>query len=251
MKYISSFGVKLSLLLTSIAMFHAPLVSHAALIQLLQKQGTVGTGEVFSMPIRVNPQEGKQYTVRVALNFDPSLVEVRSFSFVPEWMPVSQPGYDSIDARKGQIVKTAGFPKGFSSPITFGTVTFLAKTAGNVQVSTLPSSFVLDAKNRNTLAGLETAAVNMQVSNIASVPDEGPDQVTMNGGIDSMTNQEFAIQSSRRNEENLFDIISTPIPPTPERPLWAFIAFGFAGLLLASSVSIIASSYWRWRKSTR
>ena len=110
-------------------------------------------GQTFTLTIGVNPQGVKNYTVKTELRYPADLLEVKSFTFANGWMPLSQPGDDLTDNTNGVFIKTAGYPGGISSPITFGTVSFLAKKSGNGTIALNSNSFALDANNQNVLAG--------------------------------------------------------------------------------------------------
>jgi len=111
----------------------------------------VTEGQNFSVVIAVDPQDVKNYTVKVELEYPADLVEVKSFTLGSDWMALSQSGYDLIDNTNGVLVKTAGYPGGLSSAATFGTVSFLAKKAGDGIIKIASDSFVLNEENENVL----------------------------------------------------------------------------------------------------
>ena len=110
-------------------------------------------GQTFTLTIGVNSQGVKNYTAKTELRYPADLLEVRSFIFAPSWMPLAQPGYDLTDNTNGVLIKTAGYPGGVSSAVTFGTVSFLAKKNGNGTITLNSNSFALNANNQNVLAG--------------------------------------------------------------------------------------------------
>ena len=114
---------------------------------------SVRQGQTFTLTIGVNPQGVKNYTAKTELHYPANLLEVKSFTFANGWMPLSQSGYDLTDNANGVFIKTAGYPGGVSSAITFGTVSFLAKKSGNGTIALNSNSFVLDANSQNVLAG--------------------------------------------------------------------------------------------------
>lgn len=114
---------------------------------------SVRQGQIFTLTIGVNPQGAKNYTAKTELRYPVDLLDVKSFTFANGWTPLSQAGYDLTDNTNGVLIKTAGYPGGVSSPITFGTVSFLAKKGGNGTITLNSNSFVLDANNQNVLAG--------------------------------------------------------------------------------------------------
>lgn len=136
---------------------------------LENKAITVEVGKTFTIPVTITPAAGeKNYTAKLALDYSPSVLEVVSFNFKPTWLPVTQPGYDSVDNDRGEMIKTAGFPRGFSSPVSFGTVTFRAKTVGEDVISVSPRSLVLNASNKDTLQDRSQARVTIIKASAAS-----------------------------------------------------------------------------------
>lgn len=129
---------------------------------------SVRQGQTFTLTIGVNPQGVKNYTAKTELHYPADLLEVKSFTFAPSWMPLTQSGYDLTDNTNGVFIKTAGYPGGVSSAVTFGTVSFLAKKSGNGTI-TLNSgnSLALDANSQNVIAG---ASVQTAVAISAPTP---------------------------------------------------------------------------------
>lgn len=129
---------------------------------------SVRQGQTFTLTIGVNPQGVKNYTAKTELHYPADLLEVKSFTFAPSWMPLAQPGYDLTDNTNGVFIKTAGYPGGVSSSVIFGTVSFLAKKSGNGTI-TLNSgnSLALDANNQNVIG---SATVQSAVAITAPAP---------------------------------------------------------------------------------
>lgn len=112
-------------------------------------------GQNFNLTVKIDPQGLKNYTAKIELTYPADLLRVNSFTFGSSWMPVSQPGYDSIDNTSGVLIKTAGYPGGVTSQATFGIVSFSAKKAGNGIIKMGNDSLALNATNQNLLG--ETA----------------------------------------------------------------------------------------------
>ncbi|OHA38041.1 MAG: hypothetical protein A3G03_01255 [Candidatus Taylorbacteria bacterium RIFCSPLOWO2_12_FULL_44_15c] len=154
-----------------------PLGAEASSFIFQSKVITVEKGQTFTMPVVIDPSGEKNYTVRFTLGFPPDILEVTSFALASSWLAVPQPGYDLIDNKSGQFIKTAGFPKGFSVPEAFGTVTFLAKVAGEAIISVGPRSFILNAQNKSTLESrpqvrvVATVGSPPKASSITPLPD--------------------------------------------------------------------------------
>lgn len=131
----------------------------------------VRQGQRFTLTIGINPQGVKSYTAKTELRYPADLLEVKSFTFANSWMPLSQPGYDLTDNTNGVFIKTAGYPGGVSSPVTFGVVSFLAKKSGNGIITLNSNSFALDANNQNALAGtLARTAVAISTAPVPTTP---------------------------------------------------------------------------------
>ena len=122
---------------------------------------SVSAGQTFTTSVSVNPQGVKNSTVGLKLNYPADLLEVQSFPFDGQWMALSQPGYYLTDNTNGVLIRTAGYPKGFSSDTHFGTITFLAKKTGVGVVEVVSGTSAFDQANTNVFAG--SSQVNVSV----------------------------------------------------------------------------------------
>jgi len=136
----------------------------ATSINLSPSTVNVSAGQTFTVPVSVNPQGVKNYTVGLKLNYPASLLQVKSFTFGGQWMALSQPGYDLIDNTNGVLIKTAGYPQGFTSNTQFGTVTFQAKKAGTGVITLASGTTAYDQSNQNVFAGSAQVNVNISVA---------------------------------------------------------------------------------------
>jgi len=186
---------------------------------------TVQVGKTFTLPIVVDPAGKSQYTVRLSITFPPDLLEVTSFTFGQNWIAVSQPGYDTIDNKQGKLIKTAGFPKGFSSPVSFGTIIFKAKGPGTSAISADSKSFVLNATNKSTLESrpqVKVVAAETSVPNASSIAP---------------------LPSLPVGETNLFDINAKPALPARQNVILLVIFSAVAGILvIILAIFMIAKS---------
>lgn len=120
---------------------------------------SVNPGQSFNLTINVDAQAVKNYTVKVELRFPADLLEINSFTFgASGWMAWNQAGYDLTDNTNGVLIKTAGYPGGFGSAATFGTVSFKAKKAGKGTIKVGSGTIVLDANNQNVFSGTPEVA---------------------------------------------------------------------------------------------
>ena len=90
---------------------------------------TVAPGAEFTVTVGVNPAGTTDDAEKMEIDYPANALEVVSFTQAPTWMALTQPGYDLNDTTNGVLIKTAGYPTGFSSATTFGTITFKAKNS--------------------------------------------------------------------------------------------------------------------------
>ncbi len=130
-------------------------------------QATAGNN--FAVTITVNPQGASDYAEKLEVRYPADTLEVKSFTLANVWMALTQPGYDSIDNTAGVLVKTAGYPGGFSSSVPFGTVSFYAKKAGTGTITIGDHSLAFEASSQSALHGAPTS-----FSIAAAVPAPAP-----------------------------------------------------------------------------
>lgn len=147
-----------------------PLISHAAALTLFAGTVEVIAGESVSIAVGADAGDEKLVTVKAALSYPETLLEFVSFSFAPEAFALSQPGYDS--AGEGVLVKTAGFPGGFTGTHAFGTAVFRARSAGTVTISASPDSLLLNTQsvNRLTETGMLTLTITAPTATLSPAP---------------------------------------------------------------------------------
>lgn len=107
------------------------------------------------------------YAEKISLSFPADMLEVTSFNFSPSWIALNQPGYDAIDNNSGTLVKTGGYPSGFTTMTDFGTVTFRTKKAGTAAISVKNDSQAFDINGPSALTG---AAVIVNITTASTKP---------------------------------------------------------------------------------
>ena len=187
-----------------------PLITHAGNFVVPNQVTSVGVGKNFTIPVAVDPSDEKSYTVRFALDFSADILEVTSFAFASSWVAVPQAGFDLVDNEQGLLIKTAGFPTGFSDLQSFGIVTFRAKKAGQAVIVVGTKSFILNAESQSTLE----SRPQMQV-----VVTEVPTPRASLPAVESLP-------SLPSEKENLFDIGITPQVETSGASLVSKVAPG-------------------------
>jgi len=142
----------------------------ATSINLSPATVNVKAGQTFMVTVSVNPQDVKNYTVKLKLNFPADLLQIQSFAFAGQWMPLSQSGYELTDNTNGVLIKTAGYPQGFSTNTQFGTVTFKAQKTGTGVIALADGTMALDQSNQNLFAGSSQVNVSVTASGASVTP---------------------------------------------------------------------------------
>ncbi len=119
---------------------------------------SVEEGQTFNLAVSVNSQVVKSYMVKSEIKFPSDILEIESFNFGNNWIPLTQTGYNLIDNTNGVLIKTAGYPGGLSSQADFGTIVFKAKKNGTGAVQVTGNSLALNADNLNVISGLPITA---------------------------------------------------------------------------------------------
>lgn len=117
---------------------------------------SVAAGQTVSMTVNVDAGQTEAVTAKAVITYPAETLEAISFSFAPIWIQLSQPGYDGMAG--GLVVKTAGYPGGFTGAKTFGTLVFKAKKAGTATVAVSGDSAVWGGQGGSTLGGAQGAS---------------------------------------------------------------------------------------------
>ena len=134
---------------------------------------SVNKGETFSSAVSIAPGSEKIYTVKLVLSYPSDKLEVTGFDFGSGWMPIAETGYDSGDSypqTSGTLIKTAGWPKGFNTAKTLGTVSFRSKASGTGTVAVSADSLLLSGQNINDLTGTATAKISLTIKEPVTAP---------------------------------------------------------------------------------
>lgn len=125
----------------------------AATIYFSPSEAKTDSGGNIILNLVLDPENTKNYTVKLDLEYPSDIMQVKSFKFSDGWMALSQPGYDLIDNEKGILTKTAGYPSGASMVLNIGTITLSALKSGITAIKVMPSSLVLNGENKNVFDG--------------------------------------------------------------------------------------------------
>lgn len=133
---------------------------------------TVKEGETFTVQTMVLPSKGKNYTVKMELEFPPEMLSIKSWSYGESWMPVRKSGYDLLNNDKGHFIRTAGYPEGFDSLTLLGTITFYAKKSGDAVLRLNRESFIFDQNGKNIATLPGPFSIQINPSTVVPVPQE-------------------------------------------------------------------------------
>jgi hypothetical protein len=147
----------------ALGLFFAPL-AFASTVDLSPATVNIEPGKTFTVQVYINPQSNT-YSSKVELKYPADLLQVSSFVINDSWMALKQSGYDAMDNVNGTLLKSGGYPGGFTSKILFGTVTFSAVKAGSATISVGSNTNIPNTSNVNTL----TVSPSTVVSIIAPV----------------------------------------------------------------------------------
>ncbi len=182
----------------------------AATVLWSPTQVRVGKGQNVSLAVAIDPEDIKAYTVKLEITYPADTLEVQSFTFANNWMPLLQKGYDLTDNAKGALIKTAGFPGGLRAEAPFGTIIFKAKKLGDARVLVTANSFALGSTNQNTMTGLPVTA-------LASISETPVQQKKKEPSAEPLQNK--PVLSPAENKSSPRAGVAEEIPPTqPSAP---------------------------------
>lgn len=203
---------------------------------------SVRQGQTFTLTIGVNPQGVKNYTAKTELHYPADLLEVKSFTFAPSWMPLAQPGYDLTDNTNGVFIKTAGYPGGVSSAVTFGTVSFLAKKSGNGTIAiNSGNSLALDANNQNVLASA-LVQTTVAISAPAPVQTTPKTPTTQTTPVVEPT-EEGAVLGEQAPVTQEPTAVSQPISQSLLASVGSVVSFGTNSVIVGLLVAVIVLAF--------
>ena len=230
----------------------APTALFAAGLSLTPSVGEYTEGQTYSLSVFADPESTTVYTVKADLKYPSDLLEVKSFTFNSSWMPISQPGYDSIDNLNGTLIKSGGYPGGLSSKVLLGTITFYAKKSGLAVVEITDDSMILDENSQDTFGGVSKGIFTIKTKSVfvptpvientftpvpevinkkETVKEEIPVVEEDTGVTEDVTGEENIEDTETDNKENLASIIEA------DENFFSFKPLGYALILLVVFVA--------------
>ncbi len=152
----------------------------------------VTAGKQFTVSISVNPQGASNFAEKLEINYPASTLEVISFNLGSNWTALTQPGYDSTDNANGVVIKTAGYPGGFTSATTFGTVTFRAKKIGTGTIKIGNQSVAFTANTQEPISGTVSSVT---VAAAPITPVKAPSELSPSASDTVQTTEQTASSS--------------------------------------------------------
>lgn len=183
-------------------------------------------GQVFQVTISANPQGETIYTAKVELTYPADLIEARSFTFANGWMALAQSGYDLTDNKNGVLIKTGGWPGGFSSARNLGAVLFFVKKTGSAAIKISNNSLALNAENKNVFDGKLSQALFNLAEKSAEIQPKTTAPENPQPAIEGTQPSEPMAQPSEQPKEKSFlaQAVSNNVSP--------IILFGVIGLIV-------------------
>ena len=160
-------------ILISVFLFLAivvPQITLASAISLRSSTSTTEPGKTFSLSIYANGSGVASYTAGVTLKFPADLVSVESFNYSGPWIPITASGYDTINNTSGSLIKTAGYPNGFTNEVLVGTALLKVKKAGTITLTTDQASYILDVDSNSTLKTYGSFSITSSTPVVKTTP---------------------------------------------------------------------------------
>jgi hypothetical protein len=153
-----------------------PLVVSAATFSLSPAKVTIHKGESFSVSVGVNGATDVS-TVQMNAQFTPGILRFSGWSGNDAWMALKTADADSFSNTSGTLLKTSGFPGGFSGSKNFGRATFVGNEVGEGTVTLSSNSFIYNNANENTFAPGNAVSVTV-LPPVVKEPAKGGSVIT-------------------------------------------------------------------------
>ncbi len=111
----------------------------------------------FNVSIALNPQGTANFADKVEITYPADTLEMVSFTWASTWIPLTQSGYELVDNTNGIVIKTGGYPGGFSSIQNFGTLTFRVKKVGTGTIRIGNNSLAYESNRQTAITGNTTS----------------------------------------------------------------------------------------------
>lgn len=250
MKTIIKTFIQTSLVMFGIVLFAVSAIA-ATTASLSPTTVNVTTGQKFTINISVNPQGTPNFAEKVEIIYPAETLEISSFSFASNWMPLTQPGYDSTDNTNGVMIKTAGYPGGITNSTMFGTVSFTVKKSGSGTIKIGNSSLAFEANSQSAITGNETV---FNVSTPAVVPIVVPAKPPTTKPTTQIA-PKAETQPTVPKTTNTAPVQEAVVEPTPNTQVAAVVASGSQSYvwlwILPVILVLVLFGWWIYRRKSR
>ena len=226
-----------------------PQISLASAIPLVASVSTTEPSKTFTLSVYIDPQSVASYTAQANIKFPADLVSAESFTFNSAWMPLTQSGLDAMDNTSGSLIKTAGYPGGFSVKTLLGTATFKVNKAGTIAISVNKESYVLDVDSKNTLNTYGSVSVTSTAPVVVSTPPVIPTKVattpatTKTTVVKSTTTSKTPVVTIPTVANTEVTTTTTPVETAPVAPVPKDKSVSRTLVLFVGAIIIAISAY--------
>ena len=149
------FSQKISVFV-GLALLLGAATASASTIDLSPTTVSVSNGQTVTVTLSVDAGTANVSSVESSISYPANLLTPSGFTLAPSWIALTQPGYDQMSG--GTVIKTAGYPGGFTGVKAFGTLSFTAIADGTATIAVNGSSIAYDGSNQNTISGTQGSA---------------------------------------------------------------------------------------------
>jgi hypothetical protein len=129
-------------------------------------------GQQFNVVVAVNPQGFSNDAEKIEVDYPANLLQVSSFTMGGTWIALTESGYDLTDNTNGVLIKTAGYPRGISTPTMFGTILFTAEKAGSGKITIGSQSVAFQTSGQSAITGTGSSFIVTGVKTVVPKKSE-------------------------------------------------------------------------------
>jgi hypothetical protein len=233
--------MKKYIFLTSLLSFLIAAPAYASTLSVTPTTVNVTAGQTVSLTVTAQGGTATLVTIDAQLSYTASILQPVSFNFAPTWIPLTQTGYDQMSG--GTVIKTGGYPGGFTGNKVLGTLTFTATHSGVATVSVTNGSLAYDQSSSNTLSGTQgSATVNVSAASQNQTTGTGTTVTgtTTNNGAANSAAVANALGSTTASTTNGVDQAAAAGLLGLGIPSWVW------WLLLLIVIVLAGGSWWYW-----
>lgn len=207
---------------------------------------SVKVGQKFNVMISIDPQGTVNYVEKLELNYPADILEVNSFTFENNWIPMTQEGYFLTDNTNGVLIRTAGYPKGITTSTIFGTALFTAKKAGTGVIKIGNNSFAFEAKSQTAITGSDmsftiTVPVVVPTPTVTPPPTTTAPKTVQTTKTTSIETASISTSTISTTTENVTSQTAAVVQTESTSKVWAWV-LGVLALIVIVGYGIYTST---------